>query len=266
MKVRYRRDLVAALAMSFASAAFAKNAPHTAALSAREIYDVSLARTSGYVFTARGRTAVETHAGCGGTHTVQRSLLDVTYRDGQPIRTDFMIETWESTDGRTLRFHVRNAQSGDDTEVHDGVAKLAANGGGQVTFTTKDKPFALPRGTMLPTAFAHALLEAAQEKHDVDNHLVFQGGGRGALVTAAARIGRLSSKRPEAAKDAGGLLKVGGAWPLLISYFSNNSELPMSEVAAHLYANGVLGSFSLIYPQFTLSAKLSRVERLPSSC
>ena len=99
MKARYIRDVVTALAMSFASAAFANNAPHTASLSAREIYDVSLTRTSGYVFTARGRTVVETHAGCGGTHTMQRSLLDVTYRDGQPIRTDFTIETWESADG-----------------------------------------------------------------------------------------------------------------------------------------------------------------------
>ena len=260
------RDLVVALTMSLASAAFAKNAPHTASLSAREIYDVSLARTSGYVFTARGRTVVETHTSCGGTHTVQRSLLDVTYRDGQPIRTDFTIETWESADGRTLRFHVRNTQSGEGTEVHDGVAKLAADGGGQVTFTTKDKSFALPRGTMLPTAFSRAMLEAAQKGHDVDNHLVFQGGGRSALVTAAARIGRLSATQLEAAKDSAGLLKGGGAWPILISYFSNNSELPMSEVATNLYANGLLGSFSLVYPQFTLSAKLMRVERLPSSC
>ncbi|HEX3943555.1 MAG TPA: DUF1849 family protein [Rhizomicrobium sp.] len=252
--------------MSFASAAFAENAPHTASLSAREVYDVSLARTSGYLFTARGRTVVETHAGCGGTHTVQRSILDVTYKDGQPIRTDFTIEAWESTDGRTLRFRVRNMQSGDGTEAHDGTAKLATDGQGHVTFTTKDKPFALPRGTMLPVAFSRAMLAAAQKGHDVDNHLVFQGGGPSALVTAAVKIGHPPSKSHETAKDPAGLLKGGAAWPILISYFSNDGESPTSEVATLLYANGLLGSFSLVYPQFTLRAKLMRVERLPSSC
>jgi hypothetical protein len=95
---------------------------------------------------------------------------------------------------------------------------------------------------------------------------VFQGGGRSALVTAAVRIGHLPSKPREAAKDPAGLLKGGRAWPILISYFSNDGELPTSEVAAALCANGLLGSFSLVYPQFTLRAKLMRVERLASSC
>jgi hypothetical protein len=255
-----------ALVLLAVVAAAPANAKPAGSESNREIYDVSLARTSGYVFTARGRTVVETHAGCGGIHTVQRSLVDVTYKDGQPIRTDFIIETWESADGRTLRFHVRNTQNGEGTDVHDGVAKLAADGGGQVTFTTKDKPFALPRGTMLPTAFSRAMLEAAQEGHDLDNHLVFQGGGRGALVTAAVKIGRPPSRPHETARDPAGLLKGSAVWPILISYFSKDGELPASEVAAQLYGNGLLGSFSLVYPQFTLRAKLTRVERLPSSC
>ncbi len=260
------RNIAAAFAVCLATAALAKSGPHLSALSTREIYNLSLERTSGYLFTARGRTVVDTRVGCGITHTLQRSLADVTYKDGEPIRTDFAIETWESTDGRTLRFRVRNAQSGNGTEVHDGVAKLTADGSGQVTFTTKDKPFALPRGTMFPTAFARAMLKAAEKGHDVGAQLVFQGGGQSALVTAAVKIGRLSSKPHEIAKDTAGLLTGAAAWPILISYFESNGEQPSSEVAADMYANGLLGSFSLVYPQFTLRAKLVRAERLPSSC
>lgn len=260
------RSVTAALTICLAGVAFAKAAPQSNAPSTREIYDVSLERTSGYLFTAHGRTVVETHTGCGPTHTLQRSLADVTYQDGEPIRTDFVIETWESTDGRTLRFHVRNTQSGTGTESHDGVAKLAADGSGEVTFTTKDRPFALPHGTMFPSAFARAMLEAAQKGHDLDNHMVFQGGGQSALVTAAAKIGRRTSGSHETARDAAGLLERGPVWPILISYFESNGEQPSSEVAANLYGNGLLGSFSLVYPQFSLRAKLVRVERLRSSC
>jgi hypothetical protein len=263
--VRHMRVIAAALTICLASAAFAESA-HLNALSTREIYNVSLERTLGYLFTARGRTVVDTRVGCGTTHTLQRSLADVTYKDGEPIRTDFTIETWESADGRTLRFRVRNEQSGNGTEAHDGVAKLTADGSGQVTFRTRDKPFALPRGTMFPSAFARAMLEAAKNGRDLESHLVFQGGGQNALVTAAVRIGHTQSKPHEKPKVRATLLNDGAVWPILISYFEKNGEQPSSEIAADLYGNGLLGSFSLVYPQFTLQAKLVRVERLPSSC
>jgi hypothetical protein len=261
--LHWTRGAVAAFIVVCTGDVVAKNVGP--ALSTREIFEVSLTRTSGYLLTARGRTVIETHSGCGSTHTVQRSLADTTYKDGWPIRTDFVIDTQESADGRTLRFQVRNTQSGNGTEVHDGAAHLDSSGAGRVTFTSKDKPFALPRGTMFPAAFSRAMLDAASHGRSFQNHIVFQGGGRAALVTAAVKIGPPVAKPNESARDRAGLLK-GQTWPILVSYFPERGELPASEVAAHLYANGLLGSLSLVYPQFTFMAKLVRVERLPSAC
>src|SRR6476660_3103333 len=115
MILRWTRPAAAILATVLAGDAAGRGKPP--ALSTREIYEISLARTSGYLLTAHGRTVIETHSGCGSPHTVQRSLTDTTYKDGRPIRTDFIIDTGESADGRTLRFHVRNTQSGNGTEV-----------------------------------------------------------------------------------------------------------------------------------------------------
>jgi hypothetical protein len=270
-RVRTTVAVVVAMAMVppllHAGDAKARNAIPSDLASSREIYDVSLAHTSGYLLSARGRTVVETHGNCrGGTRTLQRSLSDVTYKDGQPMRTDFVIDTWESRDGRTLRFHVSNTQTGYGTEKHDGTAQLAPDGTGKVSFTSHDKPFALPRGTAFPGSFSRALLDAANKGHDLANRMVFQGGGSSALVTAAAKIGAKQSGAHELAKDPNHLLRGMSAWPILISYFPTEGELPASEVAAHLYSNGLLGSLSLGYPQFSLRAKLVRVERLKSSC
>ena len=124
-----------------AIASFAIATAHAATnTSTREIYDVSLARTTGYLLSAHGRTVVDTREECGGTRTVQRSLSDVTYKTGAPIRTDFVTETWESRDHRTLRFNARSFQSGNGAERHTGTARLFANGTGRVTFSSKDKP------------------------------------------------------------------------------------------------------------------------------
>ncbi|HEY1962232.1 MAG TPA: DUF1849 family protein [Rhizomicrobium sp.] len=234
--------------------------------STREIYNVSLARTSGYLRSAHGRTVVETREECGGTRTVQRSLSDVTYKTGVPIRTDFVTETWESRDHRTLRFDARNLQSGNGAERHAGTARLFANGTGQVTFTSKDKPFALPRGAMFPGAFSQAILAVAQKSRSLENRMVFQGGGRDALVTASVRIGAREIHPQITAQDPDHLLKGVTAWPMLMSYFPDQAELPASEIATELYANGMMGSLSFIYPQYTLRATLVRVQPRKTHC
>jgi hypothetical protein len=107
---------------------------------------------------------------------------------------------------------------------------------------------------------------AAGKNRNLENRTVFQGGDRNALVTASARIGGRLDRPHQDVRDSADLLKNVPAWPILISYFPANAELPASEVTSHLYANGLLGSLSLIYPDFTVRAKLVRVDRLPSSC
>src|SRR4029077_19483235 len=96
----------------------------------------------------------------------------------------------------------------------------------------------LPRGTMLPGTFSRAILEAALKGHDLDNQVVFQGGGRNALVTASVRIGARESHPRATPKDPDGLIKGAAAWPVLMSYYGDQGELPSSEVSTELYANG----------------------------
>ena len=100
---------------------------------------------------------------------------------------------------------------------------------------------------------------------------VFQGGDRNDLYDTATVIGRPSSKAQLAedhAADASGLLNGVPAWPTLVSYFPHGSsdERADYEVAYRLYANGVIASMTLIYPNFTMKAELTRLEPLASHC
>src|SRR3954447_1774424 len=69
MILRWTCGAAAILAIVLAGNAAGKD--KSPALSTREIYEISLSRTSGYLLTAHGRTVIEAHSGCGGTHTVQ---------------------------------------------------------------------------------------------------------------------------------------------------------------------------------------------------
>ena len=262
-----------ALALAMALAMVGTGAapvPHLA--SYRAIYEVSLAHTSGSVLAARGRMAVEFHDVCDGWSTTQRLIADMTDSEGVASRTDFFVTAWESKDGRTMRFDINNTHDGKVDSRQRGSAALAPDGSGSVQLASGKPPkFPLPKGTEFPTAQILAVLHAAETGGLSSKHLVFQGGDPSDLNFSTVVIGKQASTAalvPDAEVDRNGLIKGVPAWSVLLSYFplSTHKESPDYEVATHLYANGVSGSMSLVYPDYTLRAMLVRLEPLPSAC
>jgi hypothetical protein len=238
----------------------------------RAIYEVSLAHTAGGIVAAHGRMAIEFRDTCDGWSTTQRFIADMTDSQGVASRTDFFVSAWESKDGRTMRFDVSDTRNGKSQERQRGSATLGADGSGRVELLRgKPASFALPKGTQFPTSQMLAILGAAQSGRRSYKHLVFSGGGQSDLNFSTAVIGKFvapSALSSEHAVDAGGVIRGVAAWSALISAYpvSTHAETPDYEVAAHLFANGVNGSMSLIYPDYMLKAKLVRLEPLKASC
>ncbi len=229
---------------------------------------MSLGRTlPGGVVAVNGRVVIEFRVTCTGYDTTQRFLADMTGPDDAVSRSDFVIRAAEGRDGQSLRFDITNMVDGQIAERYKGRARRKPDGSGAVTLSLPSKTeFALPAGTILPTMQTLAVLKAARAgKHRVSGP-IFQGGGRSGRYYATATIGPKAS-RARTMRDvrAGGVLLKGvAAWPVLMSYFplTGNSETPEYEIATRLYANGAIGSMSMIYPRFTLRATLVKAEKL----
>jgi hypothetical protein len=102
-------------------------------------------------------------------------------------------------------------------------------------------------------------------------HLVFQGGDRSDLDLSTAAMGKsldATALAKDRAVDKSGLIRRVPASAVLISFFpvGSHQETPDYEVAAHVFANGINGTMSLIYPDYTLRASLARLEPLKPSC
>lgn len=242
-------------------------------ISSRAIYDISLDHTSGGgVVAAHGRMAIEFRDTCDGWSTAQRLIADMADAQGQTSRTDFAVTAWESKDGRTMRFDVSDRRDGKSEERERGEAVLDGDGRGRVTlFAGRPASFTLPAGTQFPTRQLSDVIAAAMRGRGGFRHLVFQGGNRSDLYFSTAVIGRAVDGRALAADrraDRAGLLKGVPAWTALISFFPPTArvETPDYEVASHLFANGVNGTMSLVYPNYTLRAALVRLEPLKPSC
>lgn len=239
----------------------------------RAIYEVSLARTSGGdVVAAHGRMAIEFRDTCDGWSTTQRLIADMTGSDGTLSRTDFFVSAWESKDGRTMRFDIGDSDNGKVKSRQRGAATLDPGGGGHAVLAAgKPVQFVLPVGTEFPTGQTLSILRTAQSGGTAYRHTVFQGGDPSNLNFSTAAIGSASSAAALAADrmaDRSGLIKNVEAWPILISFYSrsSHSESPDYEVATKLFANGISGSMSLIYPTYTLRARLARLEAIPPHC
>ncbi len=239
----------------------------------RAIYDVSLERTAGGdVVAARGRMAIEFRDTCDGWSTTQRLIADMTGSDGSASRTDFFVSAWESKDGRVMRFDIGDTQAGKTRGRRRGSATLVDGDAGNVQLVVgTPAKFALPKGTQFPTGQTFAILRAARSGRRAVKHIVFQGGDPSNLNFSTAAIGHASPPAALAADrraDRNGLLKNVAAWPVLLSFYplAARAESPDYEVATELYANGISGSMSLIYPTYTLRARLSRLEALAPHC
>ena len=255
-----------AVTVSFAHAAPINLVSH------RAQYDVTLASTRpGGMVAVRGHSVMEFRDVCTGWTTTQRFIADMTDGKASAVHSDFTVSSSEDKQGRQIRFKVRNVVNGKPTQRFDGTGILAASGGEVRMTSPHGQHFALPNGTLLPTQHTLAVLRAAQAGLDSFHQTVFQGGDLNDLYDTATVIGRPVPKNrlnDDRAVDSAGLLAGLSAWPVLISYFPHDSsdERADYEVAYRLYANGVIASMSLIYPNFTMKAELVKLEKLPSKC
>lgn len=259
-------------AAALAAAVTAVQAAPIQLVSHRAQYDVTLASTlPGGMVAVRGHTVMEFRDVCTAWTSTQRFIADMTDGKASAVHSDYIVSSSEDKQGRQIRFKVRNIINGKATQHFDGIGILASTGGEVRMTSPRGQHFALPNGTLLPTQHTLAVLRAAAAGLDSFHQTVFQGGDSNDLYDTATVIGRPVSQaklRDDAAVDDSGLLKGLSAWPVLISYFPHDSQGERAdyEVAYRLYANGVISSMTLIYPNFTMKAELVKLEKLPSKC
>ncbi len=147
----------------------------------RALYSLTLDRpdVAGSAVGVAGRLAIDFADACTGYALSQRLMMAVTDSDGTTRDNDFVISTWESHDGLTLRFNLNNDIDGQPVERYAGLARLKSHKqGGKVTFTEPaGDTMALPPGTVFPTEQIRRLIIAAEKGETFRADTVFDGSG-----------------------------------------------------------------------------------------
>jgi hypothetical protein len=258
--------LAAGVALSSAAALGAGAPPLSAApvnlLPHRAAYRLSLAdaESGSGVTQVRGGLVLEWRAACDGWLSQQRLGFVAQSDEGPGFTYDVRFSSWESRDNTQLRFNVRSFDGPRMQEEFRGLARLEAPGAkGTARYSLPEGDVVeLPAGTIFPTEHVADLVEAAQAGERVVSRQVFDGSGENALTRATAIIGR-----PEAVRLAGGTGEE-RRWPVGIAYFgegkAEDDALPQFEISFDLSEGGVLHDVKLDYGEFTLDARLEKLE------
>lgn len=255
---------VAALAAAscVSSAALAADlAPH------RAIYDMRLgtAKRGSTIVDVRGAMVIETGESCDGWEVNQRMRLTYSRSDAEQIESDSSYASFESKDGLNYRFTVRNIEDGSPDEQLRGTATFEnGRGEGRAVFNEPERTeFALPRGTLFPTAHTAAVIDRAKAGEFGLFRPVFDGGRLEGAIDVNAII---TGTQPRAETDVKhALLQNQPLWQVHMAFFpaAKGEDQPEYEMTVELLGNGVARGLTLDYGDFVVLGRLAAIEELP---
>lgn len=234
----------------------------------RAIYNMALLSSRGGsdIADVNGTMQFEWKDSCDGWAVDQRSLMTFLYNSGDEVDLGWNLVSWESKDGLRYRFYVRKFQNGELYEELRGDARLDGLGKGGVAQYTLPEPrkLHLPAGTMFATAHSLKLLELAGSGGQFLWATVFDGSDEAGLFGVNAVVS--DRREPKGVDDARSpLLVAGPSWHVALAFFAATGQAaePEHEQGLRLHANGVTEDLVLDYGDFTVSATLQKIERLP---
>jgi hypothetical protein len=257
-----------------APAATAPLAPLTARALAshRGIYSLTLdrARENATIVDVSGAMVFEIIDACESWTSRQRFTMTLRDREGTELETGSDYATLESMDGRTLRFSLTQMTQGAVKSRVAGQAELTADGSGVARYSEPEvKELPIPPGTLLPNTHTIAALNAARAGQRLLVAPIFDGTtADGAQQTTTV----LSPwQGPQPVPEAPSLSTLGSS-RMRIAFFEPDGEqaggarTPSYEVSLRYFENGVADDMIMDFGDFTVRAKLMKLEDAPGGC
>ena len=238
----------------------------------RGVYSLTLdrARENATIVDVSGAMLFEIIDACESWTSRQRFTMTLRDREGTELETGSDYATLESMDGRTLRFSLTQVTQGAVRSRVAGQAELTADGSGVARYSEPEvKELPIPSGTLLPNTHTIAALNAARAGQRLLVAPIFDGTtADGAQQTTTV----LSPwQGPQPVPEAPSLSTLGSS-RMRIAFFEPDGEqaggarTPSYEVSLRYFENGVADDMIMDFGDFTVRAKLMKLEDAPGGC
>ena len=246
-------------------------ARHLAAHRAAYRLTLARAREPGNIARAEGAMGYEVIDACDGWATRQRFSLTLTDRNGTEVETASDYATYESKDGRRLRFTLTQMTQGAVTARIAGEAEVKADGTGIVRYT---EPAAreerLPAGTMLPNHHTLLTLNAARAGQRLVVGPLFDGTSEDGAQDTTTVLSAWDAPREVEGFPA---LSPLGSVRMRIAFFDREAQqqgggatTPSYEVSLRYWENGIADQLMMDFRDFVVEGRMVKLEDVPGGC
>jgi EipB-like len=240
----------------------------------RAVYDLSLLRSgsgSHSVENAHGRIAFDFGGDSCNGYTLKYRQVTVLESGETGARTlDVRTATYETGDGRSIRFKTDSRLESTSDESVDGDADMRTDGSLAIHLKQPSREtLTVPGQAIFPSEHMKRLIEAARAGQTTLAVKLYDGSDDGkkvydtlSLIGHRIEPGEPAGLEGPARQDV--LVKL-PRWPVTISYFTAGSgdQTPVYTISFELYDNGISRALKLDYGDFALKGELQSLEVLP---
>ena len=256
------KNATTALFMLLGAVSLSSQAVAATVMPHRAFYDMQLgvADQNSNVQAVSGRSAFTLDRDCDGWRSNEEYLIEFSGQEGSRDRILSRFESWESDTGDMYSFEISENSSFEAAKDFGGFAEIKS-GGGDAYFSTADEmAVALPADTYFPMRHLNAIIDSAKNGKTMLAASVFTGAKPDdALLSTNTVIG---GWRVEEAAIQMGEFSQDGYWPVQIAYFKPTAiaAAPEYEIQYSMQPNGVIRRYIIDYGDFTIIAKLLKLE------
>ena len=270
-----RRPLIAALVALGAAVALPGRAAEPgveAMVGHRAAYRLTLdkVRDNSDIARAEGVMLYEVVDSCDGWATRQRFQLRLTDRDGQEVETASDYSTFETKDGKRIRFSLTQTSQGAVSQRVAGEAEVTPEGGMARYTEPEAKQEPLPKGTLLPMLHTIRSLAAARAGTRLMVVPLFDGTSADGAQDTTTVISAWTPPQPNGRFPD--LAKLGSA-RMRVAFFDRKDDgsgggasAPDYEVGLRYFENGVADEMSMDFGEFSVNGALQELSILPNPC
>jgi hypothetical protein len=204
---------------------------------------------------------------CEGYASNFRQLTILQRNEGDPVSSDITSLTFEDGDGKNMNFQIDAKSAGREDAPIVGSAARGEGGAIKVDLEKPNKEKVdIGKDVLFPTQHIEHIIAKAKEGGGTMEARVYDGSDTGKKVFATLTV--IGKEATSSSEDSGVAQALGKTrrWPVSVSYFDEGAKdaPPEYVLSFDLYENGVSGTLKLDYGAFTLTAKLSKLEWLPT--
>jgi hypothetical protein len=238
----------------------------------KALYEIKLSgkKSGSQILNIHGHMLYDWNSSCEAWNSTHKFTLTYEYADSLPLKVSSDYSLYEMFDGTSLEYYSQRKSEGEVTEELRGSAHMNPNGGKAENRMPEGLSFDLPSGTLFPMHHSLEVFKQMRAGKKFFNAVIFDGSDQEGPIAVNAFMGA-QQMPPQNLKNIDSIdqsLISAPAHFVRLAFFPLKSEASQAdyEMSMLLHDNGVISDMEIDYEDFSVTQRLTALEKIDGNC